>query len=580
MKELVGSQGSALQSRVSANGPLKTIGLVAVALLATLPFLWKPLHIDDAADIQYVQQILRAPLDPYEFEFDWGEGPRPAIHNYHPPLKFYYHAAVLWLGGGGKDVYQYPRIELILHLSYLPFVFLTVFALAWLAGYFGAPALATVLFWCLGPGYLPGQNAMLDVPALALGLSGTVFFVKHVDRRDQRDGWIAGLVLLLALLTKYATAVFALFWGVWLMIRRSPLRTWVLVFGPAAAGIALWSVLSYVRYGWVHPLVVLSGVPGQVGAQAPRLVSLVDSIVYLGGALPGLLLYGLFVSARGAVTVLASFALAFALYVVRDPQLYVVEGKTVLTHESLVWWFWLAATGVFCVLEGGKALLGFWRSDKEKTLLGAWLMLGLLVGAASAPFVAMRRVLDAAAASTLLVFAGYRARDGRGSMFQRLALPLAVGINVLVGYAVAVSDYVFAGVYPEFASRIASQQPRFGHHRAWCYGYWGWMYYAQRNGLKRYIPGREEPAVGDMFVWPDTVAKPAVIPEALMARLERIFQEYRDSYVPARLMSKQAGAGYYSNAWGPLPYTWSRMPLEVLNAALVKEPATDERRAN
>lgn len=561
-----------MTQREHADRRLTGFVLLLVAAAATVPFLGKALHIDDAADIQYVQQILRAPLDPYGFEFDWGEGPRPAIHNYHPPLKFYYHAAVLWLAGGGRDVYRYPSIELILHLSYVPFVVATVFSLAFLAAYFRAPVLAVAAMWTLGPGYLPGQNAMLDVPALALGLSGTALLARALHRPGERGAGVAGLVLALALLTKYATAIFACFWALWLFVRRVRWSVWFRVFGPAVAGMVVWSVLSYVRYGWIHPLVVLRGVPGQTGAQAPGLVGVIDSLVFLGGALPGVLLFGLFASARSLISILVSLTVALGLYVVRDPRLYVVEGRTELMPENLLWWLWLATTGVFCVIEGGAAIVSGLKREGagEDLLLGGWMLGALVLGAAAAPFVAMRRVLDAAAAATILTTRRHAGAIVPRGPVRKAALPAAVFLNVCLGYVVAYSDLVFADVYPDFAHRIASQQPRFQQH-AWSYGYWGWMYYSIKHGLKRYVPGRDEPAVGDMFVWPDTVAKPAVIPERLMARLRRIFQEYCDSYAPARLMSKQAGAGFYSNAWGPLPYAWSRLPLEVLNAAVVEE---------
>src|SRR5262245_26214575 len=90
-----------------------------VVLLATLPWLGKPLHIDDPADLQYVQQVLRSPTDPYGFEVDWDEGPRPAYHNYHPPLKYYYHALILAL---------FPLSEWTLHLANLPLVVLTAWS--------------------------------------------------------------------------------------------------------------------------------------------------------------------------------------------------------------------------------------------------------------------------------------------------------------------------------------------------------------------------------------------------------------------------------------------------------------------
>src|SRR5262245_15412876 len=104
----------------------------AIVLLATLPFLFKPLHIDDPADLQYVEQVLQTPSDPYGFEVDWDEGPRPAFRNYHPPLKYYYHALVLRF---------FPLTEFTLHASYIPFVAVTAWAVIAIARRFKCPPL-------------------------------------------------------------------------------------------------------------------------------------------------------------------------------------------------------------------------------------------------------------------------------------------------------------------------------------------------------------------------------------------------------------------------------------------------------
>src|SRR5262245_12341303 len=115
--------GSTARSERTTSGGQSACAAVIV-LLATVPFLWKPLHIDDPADLQYVEQVLRHPGDPYGFEVDWDEGPRPAFRNYHPPLKYYFHALVLRF---------FPLTEVTLHASYLPFVCVTAWAVTAIA---------------------------------------------------------------------------------------------------------------------------------------------------------------------------------------------------------------------------------------------------------------------------------------------------------------------------------------------------------------------------------------------------------------------------------------------------------------
>src|SRR5262249_22634325 len=55
----------------------------------------------------------------------------------------------------------------------------------------------------LSPTLLPSFNLMLDVPALALGLTAVVLFIRAADRSSRRGALVAGLVARLAMQTQY-----------------------------------------------------------------------------------------------------------------------------------------------------------------------------------------------------------------------------------------------------------------------------------------------------------------------------------------------------------------------------------------
>ncbi len=65
-----------------------------------MPFVTKPLHIDDPMYVWAAERILRQPLDPYGFDVSWGYDVRPmsAVMK-NPPLVSYYLAAVIGLFG-------------------------------------------------------------------------------------------------------------------------------------------------------------------------------------------------------------------------------------------------------------------------------------------------------------------------------------------------------------------------------------------------------------------------------------------------------------------------------------------------
>lgn len=574
-------QQQALVTAAPTGSWRRSLLLVLVALLASVPFVRKPLHIDDPADLQYVRQILNEPLDPYGFEFDWGEGPRPAIRNYHPPLKFYYHAAVLAVVFRGQDPFRSDWLEEVLHLSYLPFVWLIVVSVYRLCGHFEVPAWSVLLFWLFGPGFLPGQNAMLDVPALALGLTAAALLSGYWADRRLRRALAAGVVLAAGLLTKYSVAIVWIVAAYWLWLERAEWRAVLAVLLPGVAAVALWAVVSQLAYGTAHPLMVLRGVPGQVGAQSPGLNNLIDSVVFLGGAVPAVVVLLALRGGRLTLVLLGAIPAALGLFTVRRPELNIVGNVRDLARENLVWWFVLAVAGAALVFVVGVTVLRAWRNGaitRRRLVLAVWFAVSLVLGSAAAPFVAMRRVLDTALVGSMLVFAEVPvAGNGLARRWVELfVVPVTLLLNAFLGYTAAISDYELAAVYPKYAAIMARDQRKFTN-KAWCYGYWGWMFYAERNGLKRYVPGREEPADGDMFVWLDVVAKPAVIPDSLRSRLRDLFKEYQWGNAPLRMMSKQAGAGYYSNVWGPLPYAWSQVPVETLKAAVVEGPPPQQR---
>ena len=59
--------------------------ILAAALVLTAATVCKPIHIDDAAVVQYARQAWRQPLDPYGFSVFWADRPQPAYEQVVPP---------------------------------------------------------------------------------------------------------------------------------------------------------------------------------------------------------------------------------------------------------------------------------------------------------------------------------------------------------------------------------------------------------------------------------------------------------------------------------------------------------------
>jgi hypothetical protein len=216
------------------------------ALVLTAANASKPLVIDDPVYVAYARQIEQHPGDPYGFELYWYDAPEPAMQIGTVPAVLPY-----WLAGAMRLLGDSP---IAWKLSLVPFALALTGSLAFLLGRF-ARAFARPVLWtlALGPAVLPGFGLMLDVPALALGLLGFALCVRacELERTDLALG--AGLVLGLAMQTKYSAVVYPALAAVHATLYRRP-REGVIAVLAAAVLFVGWETLLVARYGQSHLL--------------------------------------------------------------------------------------------------------------------------------------------------------------------------------------------------------------------------------------------------------------------------------------------------------------------------------------
>src|SRR5262249_50391308 len=84
-------------------------------------------------------------------------------------------------------------------------------------------------------------------------------------------------------------------------------------------------------------------------------------------------------------------------------------------------------------------------------------------------------------------------------------LGFATLISTAIGLLVAKADYDFAEWYRHLALDVASRTVEAGRAQGksvWYTGHWGWAYYAERVGIKPYIPGVSSMNEGDFLLLP------------------------------------------------------------------------------
>lgn len=475
-------------------------------MLANAP---KPLVIDDAAYVLYARQILAHPADPYGFEILWNEeaAPQRAFDVLAPPLLPYWLAGSMALFGDEPVLWK---------LALLPFA-LAFAAALWALAARLAPGLEAPLLWMavLSPSVLPFLNLMLDVPSLALALLGLATFFTACERASAARAVAAGLLVGLAMQTKYtgATALAAI------LVQGALHGRLRLALAAAAAGAGLfwgWEALMVLRYGGSHLVnALLSIVPYRYGASAGGSLVWSAGFVTLVGALaPAVGLLGaaaLGVRARAlgaaALAIAAGFAAiacfpAAAIPVVEAwPRFRAVPAEQWLfTVLGLATVASVAAAAARSLRQGGAL---------EDRLLAAWLAIEIAGFAVLSPYLAARRVLGASLVALLLCGRAALVALGPQAALRALRVPLALG--AALGLLYAASDFADALAGRE-AVRLAQRELRAlghepGRQSAWFTGLWGFHFYAERAGMRAVEPGRTRLRRGDWLVVPEGVAQ-------------------------------------------------------------------------
>lgn len=496
------------------------------AILFCLANVFKPAVIDDVAYIWFVPPILENPAEPFGpppdgFHMIWYDRGEGAFTLLTPMVLPY------WLAIGAR-IFGESLIALKLWL--FPFCWLLTWSLASLLRRFAPrhekPLLVMTIF---SPAMLPSLNVMVDVPALALGLSSVVVFLREVECPTVRWRWLiaSGLLAGLAAQTKYTGASYIAIIA-WCAVRN---RRWAA--GIVAAGIAVtvfvaWEAYLTGVYGRSHFLLQTQRrqiVPeGGIIEAIARKASLVVPIGgMLGGLTPALSLMLLAALRCRRHTLIGLGALQTALFLLvmflPDSLAVFMRNPRQVRDEVSLSTIWSGANAflfIFAILvsisylafRGWSRLRVRWRGNPDDVILLGWLAIELAATFALSPFVAARRVMGIIVVCTLL---GGRllSRTGRSRERQRLVNLIAL-YGLLLSVIFLITDYVDA-----FAEKHAMQdslawirsQPE-ADRPVWFTGHWGFHYYGREAGLHPIIPNESDLQEGDWIIYPDTLLRP------------------------------------------------------------------------
>jgi hypothetical protein len=504
------------------------IALACLVGALSLPFLNKAFHIDDTYFLRITANVLEDPMDPFAGSIDWWDRPLPVWRlASNPPLLSYYLAPfAAWSDFS----------ERALHAAMIPFLALYALAVFHLARRFSDGSWLALMFALTSAGIVVSSNVMRDVPTAALTTAAVAAVVTGTDRNDGR--WVgAGFLLAgLALLTRFtALVILPVLVLPPLLKGRLRLTAWLAL---PLLMLALWCVHNWWTYGELQLLAQLDRGHNRPGhAWSDNLCGLpvvLGSLLYIA---PALLVHAAVSRDRSALLAVALAWPATAWLT----QRYLEWGADA---QYLFWSLGGCAVLVICALEGVRGARRPTRDPRgaDSLLLLAWLGAQLAVAVVLAPFQAVRHLIPALPPLVLLGFR-YLAP---GLRRHHTLLATLVGVQAGIAFTVAIADSDYADAYRDFAARAEAQLGT-EDDDIWFLGHWGWLYYAERAGLRKLHATGPYPETGDLLIVPVQVDKGAVLERTprLRERLLKLDEILYAGRTPFRTMHT-AGAGFYA----------------------------------
>ena len=548
------------------------IVIVATAA-ALLPFLGRPLHVDDPLFVWSARHIATSgqPWEFYGFDLNWeSTRPQPMWQTMeNPPLTAYALAAVGTVAGWSEPA---------LHAAFVPVGVLAVVGTYVLAERFCRRPLLAAGLMLACPGLLVSATTLMaDVPLLCLWVWAVAVWTR-ADGRPWR-WWAAGGLVAVGVLTKYPAINLVPLLALHAILYPAPrwagrLQQAAALLLPIIVLLAYdrWTVHLYGR-GLVGAAASFATARPAGGAVVPWWVRTTDAVVFVGGAAVGpaavavtgvrrrwqmiagvgvAALVGLIVAmARGPVTGQWPAATA-PLAAVADvpPPTSAMPAGALPVEFGL-----LAAAGAAVV---GLAVADVIRSGRDRR--SSWFLLawvgGVAVFAGGVNWaVNVRTLLPLLPAACVLAA---RAVDDQPSV-PRLAWVAAVA-SLAVSIAVTVADDQLARANRRAAADVVAWHAAHAPgRRMWFQGHWGFQYYMQRAGVAMVDTDHVDLRPGDLLAVPvdnyGVGATPGVTFAAAAA-----FRPDAGRFVAT--MNWPMAATFYGSAGDDLPFAVGLVPPE------------------
>lgn len=513
--------------------------LVSVTIISLAPFAAKAFNIDEPLFIWVAKHIQLHPLDFYGFRINWyGTEMNASAIIKNPPLASYYIALAAYLSGWN---------EIPLHLAFLLPAIAVAVGTYFLAREFTQHPLTATLIGILNPAFiLSSSTVMCDTTMLAFYVWAVFLWVRGIKKDKSWDLFSAALLIALCSLTKYfGISLIPLLLLFTLTARKGKWQRSLFLLIPIAV-LCLYQWDTYVLYGRGLLSDAASYASKEKGINfAAIFPNLVTGLSFTGGCLISTLFFvpQLWNKRVLCASVLLIPCAALALSRLNFPHV----------AENASWGYYLQLSLFVAAGCNILVLAGFelWRGKDPHTLLLVLWITGIFLFASLINWsVNGRSILPMAPVAGIVVMRFLENQTGKAwhPGFRQMAVPLSCAW--LVSMAVTWADFRLAETARDAARVIAgtyggSAKP------LWFQGHWGFQYYMEKNGGAAYDRKRSSINPGDIMVVPEnnTNAFPEIMEQGSPLQVL--------GFTPSRFlttMNYNAGAGYYTSSFGPLPF--------------------------
>lgn len=542
--------GSPLQKGKQPGDVFAIVILAMITLTCLLPFLGKAFHIDDPLFIWCGRHLVSDPWNFYNFTVNWhGKEEAMSAAMQNPPLASYYLALVGTVFGWG---------EMALHAGFLVPALAVVLGTYRLAKRFCDHPLAAGLVTIAAPVFLlSSTSVMCDTMMLAFWVWSLVFWMEGLAKNSPVKLCVSSFLIAACGLTKYFGFALVPLVLVYSLAERRKFGSWLAYI--------LFPVIVAVSYEWLtHKLYgrgsLLDGFGYAVnqGAGHGNLATKILTIFsFSGGSIIILLLSAPLLWNRRTLATGTAALFLFGLGLVMHKKMSHIHALEAghVNWPFVVQFTLFVAAGTCLILLATADI--FRNKTADALLLFLWVA-GTIVFVLFACWqISGRYLLPMLPAASILLIRRLELRKSLHDQNQIGPLWAPLGVSLVIALMVAWADFKLANSVRTAAAHIQGEVAV--SPAVWFEGHWGFQYYMESQGARAVDFWHLRFAPNDVLVLPP---ENSYVFNPPSTQFVSWFNYDCETSGCLTTMCTSAGAGFYSDDWGPMPFAFCSVPAQ------------------